>query len=164
MKIKGIYNELHPGITMHKIPVQAGLPGAVFTIGMLSVFLMGIPALIYFLVFATVLGIGFALLLRFIPRQAGFVVLVFTGVMIVCLAGIPSLDWPEKLDRKFLQAAIVAPPPPEYESELSAFKCDCHQRQSKQRCARTTQRDRGRKRPQPPSPFDGNWNGTMNDL
>lgn len=79
MKIEGFSNELHPGITMHKIPVQASFPGLVFTIGTLAVCLMGIPALRYFLLFATVLGIGFAVMLRFIPRQAGLVVLVLTG-------------------------------------------------------------------------------------
>lgn len=68
MKIKSFNNELHPGISMHKIPVRAGFPGLVFTIGTLTVFLMGIPALIYFLVLAIVLGIGFAVMLRFIPR------------------------------------------------------------------------------------------------
>src|SRR5215471_431806 len=163
MKIEGFSGELHPGITMHKIPVQAGFPGLVFTIGMPAVFLMGIPALIYFLVFSTVLGIGFAVLLRFIPRQAGFVVLVFTGVMILCLAGIPRLDWPKKLDTKFLQAAIVAPPPPP-EDDLLAFRCDCGQRQSKQPGDRTTQRDQDQKRPQPRSPFNGTWEGKRNDL
>ena len=69
MNVKGIYNELHPGITMHKIPVKAGFPGLIFTVGVLTVFLIGIPALTYFLVFAAVLGIGVAVMLRFIPRQ-----------------------------------------------------------------------------------------------
>ena len=64
MNVKGIYNELHPGITMHKIPVKAGFPGLLFTVGVLTVFLIGIPALIYFVVFATVRGIGFAVMLR----------------------------------------------------------------------------------------------------
>src|SRR5215471_2498669 len=67
MKIIGIYNELHPGITMHKIPVKAGFPGLLFTIGMMAVYLMGIPALSYFLLLAIVLGIGVAVMLRFIP-------------------------------------------------------------------------------------------------
>ena len=94
MKTEGFSGELHPGITMHKIPVQAGFPGVVFTIGMLTVFLMGIPALIYFLVFATVLGIVFAVMLRFIPREAGVVAFVCTAAMVAYFVGIPALeDW-----------------------------------------------------------------------
>ena len=71
MKIMRFDNALHPGITMHKIPVKAGFPGLLFTIGVMAVYLMGIPALSYFLGFAIVLGIGVAVMLRFIPRQAG---------------------------------------------------------------------------------------------
>lgn len=73
MKIRQIYNELHPGITMHKIPVKAGFAGLIFTVGTLTVFLIGIPALVYFLALACVLGIAVAIMLRFISRQAGFV-------------------------------------------------------------------------------------------
>lgn len=164
MKIESFSGELHPGITMHKIPVGAGFPGLVFTIGVLAVFLMGIPALTYFLAFASALGIGFAAMLRFIPRQAGFVVLLFTAVMTVWLAGIPRIDWPEKLPERMLQSAIVAPPPPPG-SELSAYRCDCHERKSKQPCDSTTQSDgKDQKRPGPPSPFDGTWECEMNDL
>lgn len=165
MKIEGFYNELHPGITMHKIPVQAGFPGLVFTTGMLSVFLMGIPALIYFLVFAAVLGIGFAVLLRFIPHQAGGIAFVFSTVMFMSLVGFPAMDyWSRERERdlKDLHASIVVPPPPPPESELSAFKSDCHQHQSKP-WDRTTQRDEDHKSPQR-SPFDGTWEGKMNDL
>ena len=136
MKIKGIYNELHPGITMHKIPVKAGFPGALFTIGMLGVFLMGIPPLTWFLVFAIVVGIGVAVMLRFIPRLAELVVLLLTGVMIVCLAFVPSLDWQlEKIDKRLLEAAIVAPPPPPDDVDFIApFKCDCREPKRKQPC------------------------------
>ncbi|HKD14760.1 MAG TPA: hypothetical protein VKE71_09455, partial [Candidatus Angelobacter sp.] len=90
MKTMGIYNELHPGITMHKIPVKAGFPGVLFTIGMMAVYLMGIPDLIYFLVLAVVVGIGVAVLLRFVPREAGSIMFVFTAVMLVYLIAIPS--------------------------------------------------------------------------
>lgn len=156
-KTKGFSGELHPGITMHKIPVQAGFPGVLFTIGSLAIFLLGIAALKYFLVFAIVLGIVFSIMLRFIPREAGGIMLVLTGVMIVWLAGFPSIDWPEKIPAYMLSSAIVAPPPPQYETyQPLAFKCDCQQR--------TNERDRGQKRPQPPSVFDGTWEGNMNDL
>lgn len=164
MKIESFSGELHPGITMHKIPGGAGFPGLVFTIGVLAVFLMGIPALTYFLAFASALGIGFAVMLRFIPRQAGFVVLLITGVMTVWLAGIPRIDWPEKLPERMLLSAIVAPPPPRG-SELSVFQCDCPQCQSEKPRDRTTRSNReDQERPQPQSPFDGTWECEMNDL
>ncbi len=55
---------LHPGITMHKIPVGAGFAGLTFTIGSLTVFLVGLPVLWYFLVGALALGVGFAFIIR----------------------------------------------------------------------------------------------------
>lgn len=164
-KIEGFSGELHPGITMHKIPVQAGFPGVLFTIGSLAIFLLGIAALKYFLVFAIVLGIVFSVMLRFIPREAGGIAFVLTAVMVVFLAVIPAMeDWNREqgLSPRELSAAVIAPPPPA-EGELR-FKCDCHQRQSKQPCDRTTQRNCGQKKPQPPSVFDGTWEGNMNDL
>ncbi|HEY6253670.1 MAG TPA: hypothetical protein VI685_27260 [Candidatus Angelobacter sp.] len=150
MKIMGIDNEFHPGITMHKIPVKAGFPGLLFTIGMMAVYLMGIPALIYFLVLAIVLGIGVAVMLRFIPRQAGFVILGVTAVMLMSLVGIPSMEGGrQELDRD-LVSVPVAPPPPDF---VAPFRCDCDQRKPKQPCDSTTRRDRERqKRPQPLSP------------
>ena len=166
-KTEGFSGELHPGITMHKIPVQAGFPGVIFTIGMLTVFLLGIAALRYFLVFAVVLGIVFAVMLRFIPREAGGIAFVLTAVMLVFLVGIPGVDdWNRErgLSPEELSVAFIAPlPSPPLAGELR-FKCDCHQRQSKQPCDRTTQRDRSQQRPQPPSVFDGTWEGNMNDL
>lgn len=166
-KTKGFSGELHPGITMHKIPVQAGFPGVLFTLGTMAVFLLGIAALKYFLVFAIVLGIVFAVMLRFIPREAGGVAFLLTAVMVVFLVGIPAMDdWNRErgLSPEELSAAIIAPPPPPPEEGLLAFKCDCDRRQSKQPCDRTAQRDRSQQRPQPPSVFDGTWEGKMNDL
>ena len=57
--------DLHPGITMHKIPVGVWFAGLIFTIGSLAIFLIGLPVLWYFLVGALALGVGFALILRF---------------------------------------------------------------------------------------------------
>lgn len=72
--------------------------------------------------------------------------------MIVCLVGIPGIDWPEKLDRNMLQAAIMAPPPPP--DEPSTLACDS-----------TAQRDAdGQERAQAQSPFDGFWEGKMHGL
>ena len=151
MKTEGFSGELHPGITMHKIPVQAGFPGVLFTVGMLAVFLMGIPAFGYFLVLAIVLGIVFAVMLRFIPREAGVVAFVFTAAMVVPLAIIPGIDDSQQgaeIDLKDF-STWLAPPPPQY--GLLAFQCD-------------SQRDQGQKKPRPPSAFDGTWEGKMNDL
>ena len=113
MKIIGIYNELHPGITMHKIPVKSGFPGVLFTLGMMAVYLMGIPDLVYFLVFAVVLGIGVAVMLRFIPRQAGFVMFILTAVMLVCMVGPAFIeDWrqEQEIPLNELLPATMAPP------------------------------------------------------
>jgi len=54
----------HPGITIHKIPVGAGFAGLTFTIGSLTIFLVGLPVLWYFLVGTIALGVGFAFILR----------------------------------------------------------------------------------------------------
>jgi hypothetical protein len=50
----------HPGILTHKIPVGAGVAGLIFTVGSLAIFLVGLPALWYFLAGAVALGIGIA--------------------------------------------------------------------------------------------------------
>jgi hypothetical protein len=47
---------LHPGITMHKIPVGAGFAGLTFTIGSLVILLVGLPILWYFIAGAVALG------------------------------------------------------------------------------------------------------------
>src|SRR5215470_3469592 len=110
MKTMRVDNELHPGITMHHIPVKAGFPGLLFTIGMMAVYLMGLPALSYFLVLAIVLGLGVAVLLRFVPREAGSVMFVFTAVMVVCLAGIPSEE--ESRQEQAINLYLPVPPAP----------------------------------------------------
>jgi hypothetical protein len=55
---------LHPGITMHKIPVGAGFAGLIFTLGSLIILLVGVPPLWYFLIGAIALGLGIAVVLR----------------------------------------------------------------------------------------------------
>jgi len=59
---------LHPGITMHKLPVGAGFAGLVFTVGSMAIFLIGLPALWYFLAGAIALGVGVATVLRLTAR------------------------------------------------------------------------------------------------
>ncbi len=68
MKHHMIRNELHPGITMHKIPVQASVEGAMFVLGITVLFLVGLPGAVYFLVLAVLCGIGIAGLLQWMHR------------------------------------------------------------------------------------------------
>lgn len=51
---------LHPGISMHKLPVSGGAVGLLFAVGSMLVFLLGIPAMRWFLVGSIVLGLGVA--------------------------------------------------------------------------------------------------------
>lgn len=61
-------NKRHPGISMHKLPIGGGIAGLVFAVGSMGIFLIGIPALWYFLGLALVLGIGIAVVLHFTDR------------------------------------------------------------------------------------------------
>lgn len=54
----------HPGISMHKLPVGGGFIGLLFAAGSALIFLLGLPALWYFVAFSAALGIGVAVLLR----------------------------------------------------------------------------------------------------
>jgi hypothetical protein len=58
----------HPGITMHKLPVDGGFMGVLFAAGSALIFLLGFPTLWYFVAFAVVLGVGVAIFLRFVNR------------------------------------------------------------------------------------------------
>ena len=58
----------HPGITMHRLPVGAGFAGVVFTVGSAAIFLIGLPALWYFVAGAVALGVGVAAVLRLTAR------------------------------------------------------------------------------------------------
>jgi hypothetical protein len=53
-----------PQINLAKIPVGGGIAGAIFAIGSTAIFLIGIPALRYFLPAAVILGGGVALLIH----------------------------------------------------------------------------------------------------
>lgn len=46
----------HPGISMHKLPVGGNVMGAVFVIGIVLMFLVGIPIARWFLIAGLVLG------------------------------------------------------------------------------------------------------------
>ena len=61
-------NQLHGGITMHRLGVGGGFAGLVFTIGSAAIFLIALPSLWYFLAGAVFLGVGIATILRFTHR------------------------------------------------------------------------------------------------
>ena len=58
----------HPGISMHKLPVDGGFMGLLFAAGSALIFLLGFPTLWYFVAFAVVLGVGVAIFLKFVNR------------------------------------------------------------------------------------------------
>jgi hypothetical protein len=58
-----------PQINSAKIPVGEGIAGAIFAVGSTAIFLIGIPALRYFLPAAVVVGGGVALIMRFIRHE-----------------------------------------------------------------------------------------------
>jgi len=59
----------NPQINVSKIPGGAGIAGALFAIGSLLIFLVGIPRLRFFLLAAIILGSVVALVLRFVRRE-----------------------------------------------------------------------------------------------
>jgi hypothetical protein len=58
-----------PQINISKIVVGGGIAGTIFTVGSMLIFLIGIPALRYFLPAAIVLGCGVALIIHFIRHE-----------------------------------------------------------------------------------------------
>ena len=59
----------NPQINVSKIPGGGGIAGALFAIGSMLIFLVGIPRLRYFLPAAIILGCAVALILRFTRRE-----------------------------------------------------------------------------------------------
>jgi hypothetical protein len=54
-----------PQINLSKIPVGGGIAGAIFAIGSMLIFLLGIPAIRYVFPAAVILGCGIALVIHF---------------------------------------------------------------------------------------------------
>ena len=54
----------HPGIVVHKVPVGADVPGLLFAVGMVFIFLLAVPVLCYALAAGAVLGVIVAFVLR----------------------------------------------------------------------------------------------------
>lgn len=59
----------HAGINMHKIPVGGGFIGILFAIGSAVIFILGFPALWYFVAFSAGLGIAIAALMHFFRQS-----------------------------------------------------------------------------------------------
>lgn len=59
----------HPGISMHKLPVGGGFVGFLFAAGSALIFVLGFPALWYFVLFAALLGLGIAVLLGMVHER-----------------------------------------------------------------------------------------------
>ncbi len=58
-----------PQINVSKIPGGTGIAGALFALGSMLIFLVGVPRIRFFFVAAIILGGGIALVLRFIRRE-----------------------------------------------------------------------------------------------
>jgi hypothetical protein len=54
---------MHPGITMHKIPVE-GAVGLVFTVGVLAMVLLSLPEARWFLALSLPTGVAIGIILR----------------------------------------------------------------------------------------------------
>jgi lipopolysaccharide export LptBFGC system permease protein LptF len=59
---------LHPGITMHKIPVEGGI-GHVFTLGVLAMILLALPEARWFLALTLPIGVVIGIILRLTRRD-----------------------------------------------------------------------------------------------
>ena len=59
---------LHPGITMHKIPVEGGI-GLVFTLGVLAMILLALPEARWFLALSLPTGVVIGVILRLTRRD-----------------------------------------------------------------------------------------------
>jgi hypothetical protein len=59
---------VHPGITMHKIPVK-GAVGLVFTVGMLAMILISLPEARWFLAISLPTGVLIGIILRLTSRD-----------------------------------------------------------------------------------------------
>jgi len=58
----------HSGISMHSIKIDANIPGLLFTLGCLGIFLVGVPAFRGFLALSIAAGAIIAVVLRILHR------------------------------------------------------------------------------------------------
>ena len=59
---------MHPGITMHKIPVK-GTAGLLFTVGIIAIALISLPQARWFLAMSLPTGIVIGIILRLTSRD-----------------------------------------------------------------------------------------------
>ncbi len=59
----------HPGITMHRLPVGGDIMGTVFALGVVLMFVVGIPLARWFLLGAVILGGVFGLVIARFHRR-----------------------------------------------------------------------------------------------
>ena len=59
---------MHPGITMHKIPVKGSM-GLVFTVGVLAMILISLPEARWFLAMSLPIGVVIGIILRLTSRD-----------------------------------------------------------------------------------------------
>jgi hypothetical protein len=61
--------QLHPGITMHKIPVGGNVTGLVFAIGVVAMILLALPEARSFLALSLPIGVVIGIILRLTRRD-----------------------------------------------------------------------------------------------
>jgi hypothetical protein len=61
--------QLHPGITMHKIPVGGNVVGLVFAIGVVAMILLALPEARSFLALSLPIGVVIGIILRLTRRD-----------------------------------------------------------------------------------------------
>jgi hypothetical protein len=86
-------NAPSPQINVSKIAGGGGIAGAIFAVGSMAIFLIGIPALRYMFPAAILLGCGVALVLRFIRHDT-------PGASWILSAAEKGTAAPSKLERK----------------------------------------------------------------
>jgi hypothetical protein len=59
---------MHPGITMHKIPVE-GAAGLLFTVGVLVITLLSLPEARWFMALSLTAGAAIGIILRWTSRD-----------------------------------------------------------------------------------------------
>jgi hypothetical protein len=61
--------QLHPGITMHKIPVGGNVIGLVFAVGVIAMILIALPEARSFLALSLPIGVAIGIILRLTRRD-----------------------------------------------------------------------------------------------
>ena len=103
----------NPQINISKIPGGAGIAGAIFALGSMLIFLVGIPRFRYFFAAAVIVGCGVALILRFVRRETPGKPWILSatqdsGSTTPPVQAAPSINRPEDLRPK-LQALAPTP-------------------------------------------------------